>query len=141
MHNQRIFREGGGGGVWNQVTLINFLSKAQEKEAPQGNILEILLLDTLKTIFLMENLTQRWTQTGTFFTKLEHYFWFSKQAGIACPLPLILHLWVLLNMPQYPSICLNILENAWTNCFDYARALNMLDHLTFLTDFWRCIVF
>ena len=74
MHNQRIFREGGGGGVWNQVTLINFLSKAQEKEAPQGNILEILLLDTLKTTFLMENLTQRWTQTGTFFTKLGHYF-------------------------------------------------------------------
>ena len=74
MHNQRIFREGGGRGVWNQVTLINFLSKAQEKENPQGNILEILLLDTLKTTFLMENLTQRWTQTGTFFTKLEHYF-------------------------------------------------------------------
>ena len=29
------------------------------KEAPQGNILEFFLLDTLKTIFSMENLTQR----------------------------------------------------------------------------------
>ena len=48
--------------------------KSARKRGPLGNILEILLLDTLKTTFLMENLTQRWTQTGTFFTKLEHYF-------------------------------------------------------------------
>ena len=35
------------------------------------------------------------------------------------------------NMHQYPWICMNILENAWINCSDYAGTLNMHYHLTF----------
>ena len=38
-------------------------------------------------------------------------------------------------MHQYPWICLNILENGWMNCSDYARALNMHVHLICLADF------
>ena len=40
-------------------------------------------------------------------------------------------------MHQYPWICLNIFENASINCSNYARAINMHDHLTYLTGFWR----
>ena len=43
------------------VELVHFdkhFVKTQEKEAPQGNILEFFLLDTLKTTFSTENLTQ-----------------------------------------------------------------------------------
>ena len=39
---------------------MNFSSKTQENKAPQGKILELFRLDTLKTTFLMEDLTQEW---------------------------------------------------------------------------------
>ena len=52
------------------------------------------------------------------------HFWF-----------LVPRLWVRLNIHQYAWICLNILENVWINCSDYARALNMHNHLTLLTGF------
>ena len=32
---------------------------------------------------------------------------------------------ICLNMAEYCWITLNMLENAWTNCSDYARILNM----------------
>ena len=37
----------------------------------------------------------------------------------------------------------HLLENAWINCSNYARALNMHDHhhLACLTGFWRCLKF
>ena len=38
-------------------------------------------LDTLKTIFWMENLTQWWTQSGFFFPKSRLYFRFQKGHG------------------------------------------------------------
>ena len=41
--------------------------KTQEEKGPRGNILEDFLLDTRKTTFWMENLTQRWTLSGSFF--------------------------------------------------------------------------
>ena len=44
-------------------------------------------------------------------------------------------------MHQYPWLFLNILQNAWINCSEYARALNMHDHLICLTGFWRCLRF
>ena len=43
------------------------------KKILQGNILEFLL-DTLKAVFWMENLTERWTQSGPFSPKLGHFF-------------------------------------------------------------------
>ena len=53
--------------------------------------------------------------------------------------------WILLNVPQYASpwlILLNVSEYAWIylrNCFDYARVLNVPHHLIYLTVFWKCL--
>ena len=51
--------------------------------------------------------------------------------------------WKCFNMPYCPSICLTIVEycwmslnmpeNAWINCFNYARVLNMRHYLIYLT--------
>ena len=38
--------------------------KNTRKKAPQGKMWEFFLLDTLKTTFLMESLTQRFIQSG-----------------------------------------------------------------------------
>ena len=46
-----------------------------------------------------------------------------------------------LNMHQYLWICLNIIENAWINCPDYVRALNMHDHFICSIGFWKCLEF
>ena len=87
--------------------LINISSKIQDKRA-QGKILKFFLLDTLKTIFGMENLTQRWTQSGPFCPKSGH-FQFSKRAGEDSSLPLSCasvsmaeYAISLLNMNKYP---------------------------------------
>ena len=48
-----------------------------QKKAPQGKILELFLLDTLKTTFWMEDSTQEWTQLGLFSPKSGHFFRFS----------------------------------------------------------------
>ena len=80
--------------------------------------------------------TQRWAQSRSFSPKSRHFssqFW--KMVREASPVPLVVRLLVFLTMHQYPWICLNILENAWISCFGYDRALNMPDHLTFLTGF------
>ena len=69
--------------------------KAQEKSLHE-KFLEFFLLDTLKIIFWMQNLTQRWTPIGS-FSKIRTLFYFQKSAGGA--------------LPQYPPISLNILEN------------------------------
>ena len=62
----------------------------------------------------MENLTQRWAQSGPFFPKSGHYFRFSKRTGEASPLPLSCaplsvteYASISLNMPKYPWKCLN----------------------------------
>ena len=52
--NQKFFRA--GEVLWNQGSSIYFSSKTQEKKAPQGKMLELFLLDTLKTTFGMEGL-------------------------------------------------------------------------------------
>ena len=115
------------------------MSKTSEKEASEGNILDFFCLDTYNAKFLIENVTQKWTQWGPFFQKPGHYFLFSKRAGEASTLPPALRLWVWLNMHRYPWICLNILENASINCSDYARALNLHNYLRCSTGFWRCL--
>ena len=54
-------------GRWGLVGLGHFYKrfvKNTRKKAPQGKIWEFFLLDTLKTTFWMENLTQRWMQLG-----------------------------------------------------------------------------
>ena len=49
-----------------------------QKKAPQVKILQSFVLNTLKTTFLMENLTQRCTQSGTLFSKIRTLFIFEK---------------------------------------------------------------
>ena len=48
---------------------------------------------------------------------------------------------VSLNFHQYPWIFQNILESVWINSSDYVRALNMHDHLTCSTGFWKSLWF
>ena len=77
----------------------------------------------------MKNLTQRWAQAGSFF---------DVQKGQG-RLPLLLLVGTPLSVAKYasifPRISLNILENVWIYCSDYARFLNMHGHLTCSTDF------
>ena len=74
-----------------------------------------------------------------FLSKIKKLFLICIKDRGGWPSPLVVHLQVWLNMLQYPWKCLN--KHAWINCFDYARALNMHDHLTFSTGFWRCLGF
>ena len=87
--------------------------QAQETEAHR----ETLWSFTLKTTFWIENLSQRWTQSGPFIPKSGHF------SSFACICVAEYDEW--LHMHQYPWICLNNLENAWINYSGYARALNM----------------
>ena len=48
--------------------------KNTRKKAPQGKILEVFLLVTLKTRFSMEDSSQGWTQLGPFFPKSGYFF-------------------------------------------------------------------
>ena len=52
--------------------------------------------------------------------------------------PLVVR-WMLLNMHQYPWISLKILENAWINCSDDVRTLNMPHHRTCSTGGWDAL--
>ena len=71
----------------------------------------------------------------------EQDIWFSKKGRGGFPPPLGVRLWVWLNMHQYPSISLNILENAWINYSGYVSPLKMLCHFTCSTGFWISLVF
>ena len=137
----RIFSGQRGRGFVELGYFDKHSSKAQEKEALQGNILEVFLLDALKTTFWIVNLSQRWTQSGPFIPKSGHFFWFQKRQRRPPLSPLVTRLWVWLNVHQYPWICLNIHENARTNCSHYVRALNMHEHLTCSKGFWKCLGF
>ena len=95
----------------------------------QGNILEFFLLDTLKTTFWMEIITQKWIQPGFFFPKIRMLLSNFKKCREVSPLYPDC---VPIRVAQYasnPWICLNILENVWINCSAYAMALNMSDDL------------
>ena len=96
-------------GLWSYGTSIKIYSKTQEEEALQGNILEIFFLDTLKTVFWMENLTQIWTQSGSFFPESGHFFWFPKTTRATLHLPLVLRQRTWLNMNHYTWNSINIL--------------------------------
>ena len=68
MRNQKLFRAGGS----NVVELGHFdkhFVKNTRKKGLQSSIFEFFLLDTLKNIFWMGNLTQRWIKSGPFFPK------------------------------------------------------------------------
>ena len=114
-------------------------SVKNKKKRPLGEIFERFSPNILRTIFWMENLTQRWAQSGSFFPKSGYLFWFSKRAWEA-PSPSCAPV-IVVEMHQYTWLYLNAFENAWVNHSDYARALNMHEHLTCLTGLQRCIGF
>ena len=128
----------GAFGKRNNGTLINISSKTQEKRKHFA----VFLQDNLKITFWMENVTQKWTQSWSFFLKSRHFFSiFKKRQGKSTSYPLVAHIWVWLAMHQYPWISPNNLGNAWINRSYYATALNMADHLSFSTGFWWWVRF
>ena len=50
------------------------------KKGPLGKIVEFFLLDFVKPISRVKNLTQRWIQLGPFSSKLGHFFDLQKGA-------------------------------------------------------------
>ena len=56
----------------------HFIKNTRKRGPTRKHFLEIFLLGTRKTTFWIENLTQRWTQSGPFFPKSEHIFKFQK---------------------------------------------------------------
>ena len=113
-----------------------------KKKRPLREIFGRFSPNTLRTIFWMENLTQRWAQSGSFFPKSGYLFWFLKRVweAFSLPSPSCAPV-IVVEMHQYTWIYLNAFENAWVNYSDYARALNMHDHLTYLTGLRKCIEF
>ena len=63
-----------------------FFVKNTEK-GPERKILELFLLDTLKTTFSMENSTQEWTQLGPSFQNQGTFLDFKKGQGRSPPFP------------------------------------------------------
>ena len=79
------------------------------------------------------NLTQRWTQSGFFKKKSEHFFWFSKNdRGSLHPSPLSCTPWVWMNKDQYlniPKYCWKCLHNAMCQGFEYACSSYMFNRV------------
>ena len=124
--------------MWNFSTSINISLKTQDEKASQGNILEFFLQGTIKTTFWMENLTDRWTQSRPFYPKSRLFFRFSKKDRGE-----LLHLhpsFASVSVTELASISLNIhkISLKCLNKLFYTRALNMLDHLAYPTNFWSC---
>ena len=96
---------------------------------------EFFLLDTPKYIFWMENLTQWWIESGSFFLTSWHFFRFSNRAGEASPL---LPSCMSVSVDEYASISRNMVKYPW-KClnkmfwlrqgFEYAWSPYMFDRL------------
>ena len=118
--------------------------KNTRKRGPAGKHFEVF--SPRYSTFWMENLTQWWTQSGPSFKKSGHFLIFKNgREDLPSPSPRpLLNIPLSINIHQYiniPGYSLNIIDNTWINCPDYARALNMHYGLTCLTDFWRCLWF
>ena len=93
----------------NWGTLIKNSVKNTRKKGPTVKHFGVFFLDSLKTIFWMGNLTQRWTQSRIFFTKIFRY---QKRQGrsplpFSCaPVSATEYASISLNMPKYPWKCL-----------------------------------
>ena len=115
VRNQKIFH--GRGSFVELGHFDKHFVKNTRKKSPTRKHFGVLS-PTLKITFWMENLTLRWIQPGLFFRNQGTFFDFQKQARKASPTPVLdVHLWMWLDMHQYPWIFLNILENAWVNCW------------------------
>ena len=65
----------------------DFVKKHKKRKLRREKFWNFFLLDTLKTTFWMENLTQRWIQPRPSFQNQGTFFNFQKRAGEASPLP------------------------------------------------------
>ena len=72
----------GRGGFLELGHFDKLLVKNTTEKSPQRKILELLLLDSFKSTFWMEDSTQGWTMT-VFFSKSRHFSRFSKKKGEA----------------------------------------------------------
>ena len=107
------------------------MSKTQEKESQQEKILEFFLPHTLKITFWIDNLTQRWTQSGPFSPKSGHFFRFSKRTVEASSLPCS---WAPVSVAEYASV--SPLHCSWASVSvaEYASiSLYMSKY------FWECL--
>ena len=59
--------------------------KNTRKKVLQGKVLELFPLDTLKTTFSIEDLTQGWTQLEPFFQNQGTFFRFLKKSKVGLP--------------------------------------------------------
>ena len=138
MHNQKFFRAGEGRFVKLGHFDKHFVKNSGKRDPTEK-------LDTSQTAFWMENLTERWTQSRPICSKQGHLFRFWKRAGEAFSLslpPFLFPICAPVSVTEYASISLkNILAKSWINCSDYVKTLNMHDHLTCSTDFWRWLRF
>ena len=71
--------------------LDKYFFKNTGKKRPVGKNFGVFLLDTLKTTFWMEKLTQNWTQLGLLSPKIGETFLIFKK-GQGKPPPLVAHL-------------------------------------------------
>ena len=77
----------GRGGLVGLGHIYKHFVKNTRKKAAHGNIWWFFLLDTLKTTFWMENVTQRWTQSGHFLQNQGTFFAIFKIGEGRPPLP------------------------------------------------------
>ena len=118
--------------------------KNTRKMASQGNILEFFSPRYSWNYILNGKFNPKMDTIRIFISKIRTLFSIFKKAGEASP-PSSTSSCALVSVAEYASISLNTpkypWKNAWINCFDYNRTLNMHDHLTCWTVFWRCLRF
>ena len=110
-------------GLWNnQSDQLNHLTAAANQYL-QDKILEFFLLNTGKTTFQMKNLTQRWTQLGSFFQNWGTFFDFRKRPEKASP-------------PHPSLVAYLLLQDNYGGCFWLFAAANTLFqlNLVFIAD-------
>ena len=123
--NLKFFRT--GEFLWNQVTSINILPKI--KKGPTEKHFGVFSLIYYESYNFNRKFNPKMDIFRALFSKRSHP---SPTSPCCYPVTVAGYASISLNIAEYP-------ENAWINCFDYTRALNMSDHLTFWTGFRRCL--
>ena len=88
LHRRATWNFSGQGmyrGIW--AFWQRFRQKHKKRTLRREKFWKFFLLDTLKTTFWMENLTQRWIQPRPSFQYQGTFFDFQQRAGEASPLP------------------------------------------------------
>ena len=130
--------------MWKYGTSINISSKTQEKEATQGNILELFLQDTLKSVERKSTKGKSNPKMDTirvFLSKIRTLFSIFKKGRGALPSPLSC---MLVIATELASISLNIIPKYPWKCLNkqlFWLCQNSQYHLKCLTGIWRFLLF